>query len=482
MAAAVGIAAVLKHQSKLLALALSLTLISLALISSYFDYETPFSPFWTSVNIALMVTSGLLFLLLIKSVFKKDLSDKSFFTFLLMGLALRAIFIPTPPILEDDLYRYFFDGSIAIHGHNPYNHKPSDAYSKIEKDIVGEVAIEANMQLLYLHDFHLFSRVAYPEIKTIYPLTAQVIFAISAMFDEFNIQVWRCVLIGIEVITLFLLMKLLHLLPVKRTWSLIYWLNPLLITEGVNAAHMDVVLVPFLLLTLIAVHFRHYGVAGICIGLAAGVKVWPVLLVPVIAAYMIRQSKTFVVFLIGFIVTCTLVFLPQILALDTEAGLVKYAQHWQVNSFIFNLIHSAMFDFIYADITARVIVASVVGGTGLFAAWRVLKCTPSLAINDLAHWCLWIALLLFLLSPTGYPWYSFWFFPFLALAMNHRTWPILLLTATLPLYDMRYLIADFQHPILWQWAVVTLTFLPVIVCLLIQNFQKNAPKTQPSLN
>ncbi len=480
--AVAGIAAALKPQPKLLALALSLTLISLALISAYFDYDTPFSPFWTSINIALMVTSGLLFLLLIKSVFKKDLSDNSFFTFLLMGLALRAIFILPPPILEDDLYRYFFDGSITIHGHNPYNHKPSDAYTKTEKDIVGEVVIEANSQLLYLHDFHLFSRVAYPEIKTIYPLTAQAIFAISAALDEFNIQVWRCVLIGIELVSLFLLIKLLQLQQLRRNWSLIYWLNPLLITEGINAAHMDVILVPFLLLTLIAVHFRYYGMAGICIGLAAGVKVWPVLLVPVIAAYLVRQSKHLLLFAIGFAITCTLVFLPQILSLDTDAGLVKYAQHWQVNSFIFNLIHNAMFDFIYADITARIIVTSMVGGTGLIAAWRVLKCTPSLAINDLAHWCLWITLILFLLSPTGYPWYSFWFFPFLALAMNHKTWPTLLLTATLPLYDMRYLIADFQHPMLWQWIVVTLTFLPVIVCLLIQYFRKNGPKTQPSLN
>lgn len=399
-----------------------------------------------------------------------------------MGLILIIAFVTTPPILEDDLYRYFFDGSLTIHGHSPYNHKPADAYSKIEKDIVGEVVIEAQKEFLYLHDFPLFSRVAYPEIKTIYPATAQVLFAVSALMGEFDMQVWRSLLIVVEIISLYLLLKLLRVFQLNRTWSIIYWLNPLLISEGINAAHMDVILVPFLLLVLLSVHFKHYGTTGVCIGLAAGVKIWPILLVPVVAAYIYRQSKSLTLFLCCLIVTCSLVFLPQVLALDTEAGLVKYAQHWQVNSFVFNLIHTAMFNFIYADIMARLVVALVVGGGALLAGWRVLKTKSPINTRKLAHWCLWITVLLFLLSPTGYPWYSFWFFPFLALAMNHKTWPILLLTATLPLYDMRYLIQDFQYPTLWQWIIVSLTFLPVITLLLIQNFRNNAPKTQPSLN
>ena len=46
---------------------------------------------------------------------------------ILTGLALRLIMIPSVPALEDDVYRYLWDGAVVATGHNPYAVAPERA-------------------------------------------------------------------------------------------------------------------------------------------------------------------------------------------------------------------------------------------------------------------------------------------------------------------------------------------------------------------
>jgi hypothetical protein len=72
--------------------------------------------------------------------------------------------------------------------------------------------------------------------------------------------------------------------------------------------------------------------------------------------------------------------------------------------------------------------------------------------------------LLFILSPTQFPWYYLWLLPFLTL---HPHPALILYTALLPLYYLRPLMAAHGHKALFDHGVVWVQHGPVIVWLLL---------------
>ncbi|MGD8779206.1 MAG: hypothetical protein PVH88_09635 [Ignavibacteria bacterium] len=47
---------------------------------------------------------------------------------IIFGLVVRIILTPTFPVLEDDFYRYLWDGAVTANGINPYEHAPLRKY------------------------------------------------------------------------------------------------------------------------------------------------------------------------------------------------------------------------------------------------------------------------------------------------------------------------------------------------------------------
>ena len=76
---------------------------------------------------------------------------------------------------------------------------------------------------------------------------------------------------------------------------------------------------------------------------------------------------------------------------------------------------------------------------------------------------LWPIAALYLFSPTQFPWYSLWILPFLAIQPQRS---LLLLTALLPLYYLRYFFAARGLVEVHDMGIVWLEFVPVW-CLLI---------------
>jgi hypothetical protein len=103
-------------------------------------------------------------------------------------------------------------------------------------------------------------RVPYPDIQTIYPPVTQLFFFIHHVLAPWDLDVWRAMLL-IDAPTLLLLLKLLTALKKSRALVMIYGLNPLLITETMNAGHMDVLLLPFLGYVIPHCGGRHQTVA-----------------------------------------------------------------------------------------------------------------------------------------------------------------------------------------------------------------------------
>ena len=79
---------------------------------------------------------------------------------LALGAALlfRVVMALGSPALSDDVYRYVWDGRVQLHGIHPYLHAPADPALESLRDSDWE-------------------RINHPELETIYPPLAQVLFA-----------------------------------------------------------------------------------------------------------------------------------------------------------------------------------------------------------------------------------------------------------------------------------------------------------------
>jgi hypothetical protein len=188
-----------------------------------------------------------------------------------VGLALRILMLPAGSMLDDDHYRYLWDGGVAAHGHDPYAHAPEAVRNGDAAEPLLELA-EASGPVI--------DRVNHPHLRTIYPAVAQGAFALAHRIAPWRIEGLRAVWFLLDAATLGLLVLLLREIELPASAAVIHWWNPLLIKEVYNTAHMEMVVLPFMVgALLLAVRKRIMSGTGV-LGLAAGAKLWPALLLP----------------------------------------------------------------------------------------------------------------------------------------------------------------------------------------------------------
>jgi alpha-1,6-mannosyltransferase len=181
-------------------------------------------------------------------------------TILAFGLLFRVLLLPTPIYLSSDLYRYFWDGRVQLAGINPYRHAP------------------AAPELAHLRDDDLHPSINRPTSRTIYPPAAQWLFAAAAATGIRSVLAWRLLILAAEGVTVALLLALLRRHRLAETAVLVYAWSPLVVFEGVQAGHLDLLMVPLVLLALL---WRGGGApvrAGLALGLAVLLKLYPAVL------------------------------------------------------------------------------------------------------------------------------------------------------------------------------------------------------------
>jgi hypothetical protein len=299
------------------------------------------------------------------------------------------LLLPDEP-LSDDLYRYLWDGRVADSGENPFEHAPSS------------VALEA------LRDDEIWPRINHPEIPTIYPAVAQMLFrgldalsatprgvrAAAALFD-----------LGAT--------ALLALALIRRgrppALAVAHALCPVAMMESALGGHVDSLGAPLLLGgLLLALVDPHSGesravlarslVAGVILGLSAQIKPVAVVLVPVLLLGV--PSKQRALLLAGG--ALSLVALLPYLEAGPKlwTGFLAYAEHWDANDLLLSpLVATGL-----SPRAARIVLALLLALVAFLVPWRV---SDRLAASGS------VLLALLTLSPTVHPWYASWFVPFL---------------------------------------------------------------------
>ena len=413
----------------------------LRLLSSFFAGHL--EPDWPVItgSVALMMTMGAVYLVLPGLIRRTPPAIPLILIVIAAGLVMRLMFLGSAPIMEDDHYRYLWDGAVVAEGHNPFRYTPDQAISNPDlplHDLAGEAGLVAE-------------RINHPQYRTIYPTIAQAAFGFAHLLGPFDIDAWRLVLLAGELVGLALIVVTLRQLDLAPLWAVLYWWNPLVVKELANSAHMDGLLVPLLAAALwAAVRFR-WVMSAAFLGLAAGIKVWPVLLLPTVLRPLVAQPAKLAIAIIVLAAIAVAVAWPILSAgFAPSSGLAVYARSWQMNDAAFSLV-LALAEILWqpasAQAAARVVVVLI-----LAALMLALARMPARDGHDIARHALIVTAALFLLSPTGFPWYAIWFVPFLVF---RPLAPLLLLTALLPLYYLRFALSAeglapvFDHYVVW---------------------------------
>jgi hypothetical protein len=173
------------------------------------------------------------------------------------GLLFRLAVVPMPVVLSSDVYRYLWDGRVQRAGISPYRYPPAAA------------------ELAQLRDEAIYPNINRPTRPTIYPPGAQMLFAAVTTVAPDSLLGWRVFLLGCEIATGILLLRLLRRMGRSAGAIIVYAWAPLAVFEGVQAGHVEAALLPPILLALLWRQEGRMAMAGAAVGAAVLVKLYP---------------------------------------------------------------------------------------------------------------------------------------------------------------------------------------------------------------
>jgi hypothetical protein len=219
---------------------------TLTLASSRFGYAYAVSEMPILWLVAGLVVAGLVYCVCLPQLIEDSLACDFRESRVIMagivaaGLAARLVLFASEPMLEDDYQRYLFDGAVTASGNNPYAFAPSDALPDASRAL-GRLAQEGGL---------VVRRINHPDLKTVYPPVAQAAFALAHLIKPWSLTAWRSVILLFDLASLAIILLLLRDVGRSPLWSALYWWNPIVIKELFNSAHMEAVVLPFVLLAL----------------------------------------------------------------------------------------------------------------------------------------------------------------------------------------------------------------------------------------
>ncbi len=332
---------------------------------------------------------------------------------LAVAAVLRLLLLPLPPSLSDDIYRYLWDGRVALAGQNPYVLTPDAP------------------ELAFLRD-ELWERLPHRDVATVYPPMAMAVFSIAARLPA-PVMLLKGVLALLDLVSCALLALLARRLriPLRRVaW---YAWNPLVTLEVAGMGHVDALGVAAVVLTslLLVTRPRQPLFAGLAAGAAILAKLVPLVALPTWA----RHSRRLRPFLLAALGSVVLVLAPlAVSAGGMPPGLVRYGLSWEFNGPLYEPLWrlleglrapaaieavldlakartgwidfwNRIYPFNYPQLLAKGVLAAGLLGV-LLLVWRERRLAPAMGRT-------FGALVLF--SATVYPWYLLWVLPWASL-------------------------------------------------------------------
>lgn len=306
---------------------------------------------------------------------------------LLWALLFRLCGLYGGPLLEDDFWRYLWDGFRFATTGTPYGAAPEAFFV--------DPAVPAAFQTV-------LSQINYPELQTIYAPVTQLVFLLSYWLAPANIAGLQMLLIVLDLGTIALLLRLAS----PRNVLLYAWC-PLIVKEIAFTAHPDGIGLFLLLAAIVLARESRWRGAAVALGMAASAKVFALVLAP----FLLVRARA--VHWILFALTIALLYAPFLALGGTDlASFAVFAREWEFNSALFGLLALALDRF-----DARVAL-----GLGFAAFWCVCLWRHFAEREFRVPRGDWIFGALLLVSPVINPWYLIWILPFAAIYPSAWAW------------------------------------------------------------
>lgn len=358
------------------------------------------------------------------------------------GIILRVLMFFSLPSLSDDLYRFIWDGTLIKNGIHPFEALP-DFY--LDKEIPGITS-------------ELYALLNSPQYFTVYPPLNQAVFCLSAVIGNgdwlVSANVIRLILYGADVGSFFLIRNLLRengKSPYLAYW---YWLNPLVILEGVGNLHFEVLVIFFLLLGVYGFQKSKNLMSSAGFGLAIGTKLLPLIYLPAVFIIGLRGKKWWISIAAVFIAFITIIPLLNAAFFEgMQSSLNLYFRSFEFNASIYFLARQVGF-WIYGYNKIALIGPIL----------SILSFISILTISSLAYlrkWSLIQSLLLILtvyllFATTVHPWYII---PLIAFGILSGYWYPIVWSLLIFLTYVGYTSEGFELPmyiVVVEYVVVAL--------------------------
>jgi alpha-1,6-mannosyltransferase len=290
--------------------------------------------------IKLISLYGALFFVTYKlvQIFKRD-----FLTLAGIGIIFRLIFIAAIPNLSQDFYRFLWDGRMLIQGINPYLFTPD--YVLNDPTALLKVSMPQAQEL-----FNGMGGLSASHFSN-YPPINQLFFAITAVFAGKSILgsvvVLRVIMILADLGILYFGKKLLENLSLPVNNIFWYFLNPFVIIELTGNLHFEGVMLFFVIWSLYLLHGGKWFWAALILAVSVGVKLIPVLFLPLFFQYFTQKKPLaqgfwnftkFCLVVLGAVLLLFAPFLSSEFILNFSNTINLWFQNFEFNASVYNIL------------------------------------------------------------------------------------------------------------------------------------------------
>jgi alpha-1,6-mannosyltransferase len=323
-------------------------------------------------------------------VLTRQVGRSAFIVILTVAILCRVPLVFHLPYFSTDVYRYVWDGRVQGAGINPYRYIPADP------------------ALAALRDTVIYPRINRRDYAhTIYPPLAQGIFLAVTRISQ-GVTGMKAAMVGFEAMTLWILCIVLGRLGLSPARVLLYAWHPLVLWQYAGDGHIDAAAITFIVIALWAHVRRWEGLAGVALGCATLVKLYPALLFPALYRRWgwkmpVAMGATFVVGYLPYLGAGAEVigFIP---GYAREEGLLTGDRF-----FLLSLARR-----VGAVVPTQVYVGAAIVGM-LVIAYRMLREHDRTALGDVRYGAV-VATAFLVLFSTHYLWYFGWAVLFLCFA------------------------------------------------------------------
>lgn len=311
---------------------------------------------------------------------------------LALGVIIRVGILFAFPNLSDDIYRFVWDGQLTANGINPYGYLPSDSITDMDGSYWQKLFLNMNS----------------PDYYTIYPPFTQFIFYISTLSGE---NIWlSCFIIKVcfllaEVFTFFGIRRLLESLNKNTSFTALYFLNPLILVEGLGNLHFEIIMISFLVWAIYYTMIKEkIAIGALLFTLSIASKLLPLMFLPYFI-FKLSGAKRIIFFASGLIfIICA--FLPIILGLDFAnfgSSIDLYFQKFEFNAGIYYLMR--YLGQLWSGYNLIHYIGPLLGITAMLLILRKAHSSSEYSLLHFLEFAFYSFCVYLLLATTVHPWY-----------------------------------------------------------------------------